>query len=359
MSNLALFTVFLFVGWSVLFIVHLVVYIPIARVFSLTLHHWPVMLGLLASTYFLASVGVRNLHHVTADWFYFIAASWLGIIFITFSLVAIYELVHIITGLDSRLILGGLLVLAVSLSSYALVTARQLTEHEYTIPIKGLTKSVRIAHLSDIHVGTVHQRKYLERVVQKTNALSPDIVLITGDLFDGSAPINEEILTPLNDLSVPTFFSNGNHEEYEGLKYVRETIKNLKLQLLENTKIEYDGIQIIGVNDRQSLPKGQNLGSLLDSIQPQSNIPTILMYHSPSDWEVARAHGVDLMLSGHTHNGQIYPFNLLVRLFFTHVNGIYEDDGQYLHVSPGTGTWGPPMRLGSTNQITLITLIPK
>lgn len=354
-----MFTLFILIVWGIMFVVHLVVYVPISRVFNITVPYWPAVLGLLASSYLLASIGVRNTQLVVMDWFYFAAASWLGIIFLTFSLLIIYELVHVTTGFDSRLVLSGLLVIAVILSVYALVMGRQLTIREYTIPLEGLTKPVRLVQLSDIHVGTVHQQKYLERVVQASNELKPDIILITGDLFDGSAPINEEILTPLNDLSAPAYFSTGNHEEYEGLEYVRTTVKDLNLQLLENTKVIYDGIQIIGVNDRQSLPKGETLGSILDSIEPQPNVPTILMYHTPANWEEARAHGVDLMLSGHTHNGQIYPFNLLVKIFFPYMNGLYEEDNQYLHVSPGTGTWGPPMRLGSTNQITLITLIPK
>jgi predicted MPP superfamily phosphohydrolase len=136
---------------------------------------------------------------------------------------------------------------------------------------------------------------------------------------------------------------------------VKETIKNLDLRLLDNEMVLENGVQIIGVNDRQSL-HGTNLASILDGLAIDTGVPALLMYHSPADWAVARKHGVDLMLSGHTHNGQIYPFNLLVRIFFKYVNGLYEEEGKHLHVSPGTGTWGPPMRLGSRNQVTLITL---
>jgi predicted MPP superfamily phosphohydrolase len=183
-------------------------------------------------------------------------------------------------------------------------------------------------------------------------------VLVTGDLFDGSAPIEEEILLPLNELNAPSYFSNGNHEEYEGLVKVRDTIANLDMQLLDNQVVTTGGLQIIGVNDRQSIPKSQTLGSILDGLELEKDVPTLLMYHSPTEWDDAKQRGIALMLSGHTHNGQVYPFNLLVRMAFKYVNGLYQDGEHYLHVSPGTGTWGPPMRLGSRNQITLLSLNP-
>ncbi len=359
MNNPLAFLAFISLAWGIMYAMHLVVYIPISRVFNVHLPHWPVALGLIAFSYFIASFAVRNIQHFLADWLYFAAATWLGVIFITFSLVALYEIIHLITGFDSRYLLGGLLILSLGLSIYALLMGRYLIVKEYTIPIANLTKPIRVAHLTDIHVGTVHQTKYLERVVSATNELKPDLVLITGDLFDGSAPIDEEILTPLNNLSAPSFFSNGNHEEYEGLELVRNTVQNLDLQLLENSFVTHSGLQIIGVNDRQSLPKDQTLDVILASLDLNPVLPSILMYHTPVEWEAARKHNIDLTLSGHTHNGQVYPFTLLVRMAFKYINGLYEEDGKYIHVSPGTGTWGPPMRLGSKNQITILNLEPK
>lgn len=352
------FVFFVTVIWSILFFVHSIVYIPVARVFDISFPQWYLVIGILSGTYFLASVAVRKFTSVIADWFYFVSASWLGVIFLMFSVMLVYEIVHVFTGYDSRLVLGSLLSLACIASIYALIQGRNLTTHEHVVPIRNLMKPMRVVHLSDIHVDTVHQIRFLERVVAETNALRPDMVLITGDLFDGSAPIEEHMLTPLNTFCAPCFFSNGNHEEYEGLERVRATLKNINLELLDNKMVLHEGIQIVGVNDRQSLPKGVKLGSVLKTMELEEDVPTLLMYHSPVQWHDARAGGVDLMLSGHTHNGQLYPFTLLVRLFFKYINGLYEEDGRHLHVSPGTGTWGPPMRLGSKNQITLLNLIP-
>jgi hypothetical protein len=353
------FALFILFGWSVLFFMHSLVYFTLAGAMNFSWSYWYLITVALAISYFLATVLVRKFEGLLANVFYFAAATWLGIIFIIFSVLLPYEILHILTGFTSVLLVQILLGLAVGLSIYAIFNGRRLVVKELTLPIDKLTKAVKAVHLTDIHIGTVHQIKFLEEVVTKTNNLKPDVVFITGDLFDGSVPIDENILAPLNKLEAPAFFSNGNHEEYEGLKYVRETLNSIRVELLENRMIVHEGIQVVGVNDRQSLKKGQTLGSILDTMSLRADLPTVLMYHTPVEWEDARAKGVDLMLSGHTHNGQIYPFTLLVRASFKYIKGLYKENGKYLHVSPGTGTWGPPMRLGSRNQITVLNLVPK
>jgi len=353
------FVLIIGVAWGVLFGMHWVVYVPLSRVFHFTIPYSFLVLSLLALSYFFASMVVRGTESVFGTVVYYIASVWLGIVFLLFSVLLVYEVVHLGTGYDSRLVLTGLVVVTLGVSVYALVAGRQLVVKEYIVPLEHLSTPLRIVHLSDIHVGTVHGPKYLQEVVQKTNKLNPDLVLITGDLFDGSAPIQPEMLSVLDTLNAPSYFSNGNHEQYEGLDNVHKTLEGLTLQLLENELIEEKGVQIVGVNDRQSLPRGTSLSDILGTLDVDTSKPTILMYHSPSDWQSAQDAGIDLMLSGHTHNGQIYPFNLLVRIAFRYLNGLYEEGGKYLHVSPGTGTWGPPMRLGSRNQITLLKLVPK
>jgi predicted MPP superfamily phosphohydrolase len=353
------FAIFVLIGWSVLFSMYTLVYLTLTEAFGFYWSYWQLIVGALALSYFAASLIVRKFEGVIANVFYFGAATWLGIIFIIFSVLLPYQLVHSLTGFTSNLLAGVLFGLSVGLSVYAIFNGRRLIIKEYTLPIEKLAKPIKAVHLTDIHIGTVHQIKFLEEVVSKTNNLKPDVVYITGDLFDGSVPIDENILAPLNTLLAPAFFSNGNHEEYEGLKYVRETLSTIRVELLENRMVVHEGIQVVGVNDRQSLKKEETLGGILDTMSLDPALPTVLMYHTPVEWNDAQAKGVDLMLSGHTHNGQIYPFTLMVRLSFKHIMGLYEEGGKYLHVSPGTGTWGPPMRLGSRNQITVLNLVPK
>ncbi|MCB9812760.1 metallophosphoesterase [Candidatus Nomurabacteria bacterium] len=357
MTSIFSFIIFISIVWTVMFLMHVIAWVPLSRVFSLSLPYWPVWLGLLASSYLLASAAVRTIGGLWADYLYFAAATWLGVVFLLFSTMLVYQLQYMVTGFESRGVVIGLVVLVAGASVHALFAGHALTTKEYTVAVEHLEQPVRIVHLADIHVGTVHQSEYLRRVVEATNAAKSDLVLITGDLFDGSAPIDTSILSPLNDLEAPSYFSNGNHEEYEGLKLVSDTVGPLDLTLLANEKIDWQGIQLVGVNDRQSL-RNTSLAEVLDSLELVPGAPTILMYHSPSDWAVARERGVGLMLSGHTHNGQIWPFTLLVKLAFPYINGLYAEEGKSLHVTPGTGTWGPPMRLGSHNQVTVLHLVP-
>lgn len=336
---------------------HLFIYLAIVRVYGVNVSYALLWLLGLSFSFILANILGRSFNGRVVDVFYFISASWLGVVFILFSSVVLYEAISLFIPGESVMLFSILFWGGVVSSLYALINGRRLVVKKLSVPIENLKETVRIVHLSDVHIGTVHQIKFLKEVVQKTNELNPDIVLMTGDLFDGSEPIHEEMLRPLDWLNAPTYFSTGNHEEYEGLQNVYKTIQNLKMKLL-NSKVVYEkNIQIVGVNDRQSISRDVTLDSILERLNIDKERPTVLMYHSPVEWKAARKHGINLMLSGHTHNGQIYPFNLLVRLRFKYVNGLYTENGKHLHVSPGTGTWGPPMRLGSRNQITVIDLI--
>lgn len=352
------FLIVLPVIFSALFLVHLFVYLTMQRVFGVSFLHEYWVLAFAASVYLFASASARRWQGVISDTFYFVAATWIGTLWLLFCATVLYGVVSLFFSYEVPLLYIGLLGSGLLLAVYALINGSRLIVREYTLPLKGITGSLRVAHLTDIHVGTVNQKEYLKRVVTTTNMTKPDVVLITGDLFDGSVAIDESILSPLNDLVAPTYFSTGNHEGYEGLDHVRETMGRLDVMLLENASALFRDIRIVGVHDRQSLPRSTTLDLILSTLQVDGEIPTILMYHTPVEWEAARSRGVGLMLSGHTHNGQIFPFTLLVRLFFRYVKGLYKKDGMYLHVSPGTGTWGPPMRLGSTNQVTVITLVP-
>jgi predicted MPP superfamily phosphohydrolase len=307
-------------------------------------------------TFFNALPRIRD--NAVTSLLYIFGSTWLGAIFLVLCATLVYQVFSFFIGADSLSLYIALHSVAMLAAFYAIFNADRLEVVELSIPFPGISNPLRVAHLSDIHIGTVHRKDFLSQVVSLTNKLRPDLVLITGDLFDGSAPVYPHMLTPLDDLQAPAYFSYGNHEEYEGLPLVKETIKGLRLELLDNRFVDWNGIEIIGVNDVQSLRDGETLDSVLRSLPLNIAQPKILMYHTPVDWEVARQHGVTLMLSGHTHNGQVFPFTLLVRVAFKYVKGLFSQDGKYLHVTPGTGTWGPPMRLGSRNQVTIIELHP-
>lgn len=344
---------------AVLWLLQTVIYLVTANAYGYAFPHWPWLFLGVSVLFIFANALARMSTNFFVNLFYVGASIWLGVTFLFFSAAFFYQVFRLAGGIKSTELLTACLGIAGIAAVYSLFNARHLTVKEFTVPIKNLEKPLRLVHLSDVHIGTVHQTKFLKRVVALTNEQKPDLILMTGDLFDGSTPIDESILSPINDFEAPIFFSNGNHEEYEGLQKVAETVSHLDMPLLANRVTTWNGIQIIGVDDQGSHPEGVSLKTILNDMPIQSDKPSILMYHTPVEWDVARHFNIDLMLSGHTHNGQIFPFTLLVRLSFKYVKGLFEEGGKYLHVTPGTGTWGPPMRLGSQNQVTLLHLEPK
>jgi len=178
--------------------------------------------------------------------------------------------------------------------------------------------------------------------------------MITGDLVDGSSALNAKSFSALKNLKPKTFFSTGNHEEYVDKEKAIGFLKKANITVLMNQMQNYKGTSIIGIDDPGN---GMRRDKSIDDFKINSSGPVILMYHRPDSFDDAAKKGVDLQLSGHTHDGQIFPFNLITKIFYPRIKGLYELNNSYLYVSPGTGTWGPPMRLGSRSEITYIRLL--
>lgn len=216
----------------------------------------------------------------------------------------------------------------------------------------------RIVQWSDVHIGPTIQRSFVESLVRRTNALNPDAIVITGDLIDGRLDDLRDAIAPLADLRARdgVFVVTGNHEYYwRAGEWVKEFAR-LGMIFLENEhRVVRDGLVIAGVTD----PAGRdahksNLTAALAGA-PRDAF-RVLLAHRPQVADAASRHGVDLQLSGHTHGGQFFPFNLLIRWFQPVVAGLHQIGKTMLYVSRGTGYWGPPSRLGVGGEITLITL---
>ncbi len=277
---------------------------------------------------------------------YVLASYWMGAGILLLACLLAFEVINIILKIQKPY--GGIAVLAIAsiASIYAMINARIL--HITTVDIPA-TVNMNIAQLSDIHLGSVGG-KFLSRVVEKTNSLNPDVVVITGDLVDSHPRLDSAALARLNDLAAPVFFVLGNHERYAGLANVMSLLETTKVRTLRNESVTLDGLQIIGIDDEN------DVADRLKNIQIDPAKFAVLLYHRPEGLEAASKAGIDLMLSGHTHNGQIFPFNFFVRRSFPYTKGLFRKPGSLLYVSPGTGTWGPAMRLGSKNRITLLKL---
>jgi len=284
-----------------------------------------------------------------------IALTWLGVCFLAFTVVVCWEIAHLVLPLTPRL-WGGLLCLIVAvLALYAMYNAQRLTTADVDIEVPPTAPQsvvgLRLAQVSDVHIGS-RQPGFLRRVVASVNEAQPDQVLITGDLIDFRG-ITESELACLGTFNAPATFIIGNHERYVDLEAICQRLRNLGITVLRNESIVAGDLQIIGIDDadaRDQVPKH------LSNLQPLADRYRILLYHRPDGAEAADAWGAQLMLCGHTHNGQILPFNLLVRRIFPRILGRYQIGQMILYVSPGTGTWGPVLRLGSRCEISMICL---
>jgi predicted MPP superfamily phosphohydrolase len=257
--------------------------------------------------------------------------------------------------------LAILVVLIGFIRSYQIKTSK----HNFAIP--GLQKSLKIAHWTDIHLGHFRGRKFLQQLVDKTIRQSPDLVVITGDLYDGKIQLSTDVLTPLKQLNVPIYFVHGNHDVYSGLKEVFEVVNKSGVKILQNERIVFEGLQIIGLNHMRAddstggmhASGGPNtIQDVLNKIEIDREQPGLLLHHSPDGIEYAQDHGIDLYLSGHTHGGQQFPVTLINELLFRFNRGLHDYKGTKILVSEGVGTFGPPVRVGTKSELLLIELVP-
>jgi predicted MPP superfamily phosphohydrolase len=268
------------------------------------------------------------------------AALWMGIGLLVFSYLLVYELLKMFFRPRRRVTGVVILALTAVTSIYAMINARVIRVS--TVNIKAPV-SIKMVQLSDIHLRST-DINLLRRVVERTNELEADVVVMTGDIFDSGQKQEEEVISILNKLGTPVFFVMGNHERYGGIEKVTELLAKTKVKILRNEAVVFKGIEIIGIDDTGS---EEELAEKLSKLKINKSGYSVLLHHRPIGIEAVSNAGVDLMVCGHTHNGQIFPFNYIVGLSYEHIKGLYNYGDFHLYVSTGTGTWGPRMRLGS------------
>lgn len=244
-------------------------------------------------------------------------------------------------------------VLWLLIGSYAVWKAHDIKDTQLEIRSDKIKKPYKLMHLSDLHAGS-RRSAFIEKVVNQAQRTQPDMVLITGDLLDSSA-VDTKYLEPLSKFTCPVYLCLGNHERYVDLQNAIDAIKANNVQILRDESTIVGELEIIGIDDAENPTQVE---TVLPTIVRNTTLFQILMYHKPQGFEFAAANNTDLMLSGHTHAGQVWPFRVLVKRQFPLIKGEYRQQASTLYVSQGTGTWGPIMRLGTECEMTLVTLLP-
>jgi predicted MPP superfamily phosphohydrolase len=264
---------------------------------------------------------------------------------------------------------GGIaaLVIAFFVTAFGAVQANYFDVNETTIPLRNLNKEITVMLISDVHIGHHHGRARLEEIVERTNQRKPDIVCITGDLIDTEVALQPGVLDPLSRFAMPVYYVGGNHEKYLGADRVFEAIARQGVRILHNEVIETHGIQLVGIPymkadnetfDMHPSDDPRTVQSVLGELTLRKDMPSVLLQHAPVGLAYAAAAGVDLMLSGHTHGGQVFPATLVAALAYPVSRGLAMQDKMTVFVSRGAGTFIARVRLGSSGEINLLQLTP-
>lgn len=270
-----------------------------------------------------------------------------------------YEKTKQIVFVFSVLLVGGIM-------TYGYFNAKnvKIQKLEYNIAKNcGELKELKIAMISDLHLGTIISNSRLEDIVNKTNSLNPDIVLLAGDIVDED--LGPVIRNNLGEMlknfksKYGTYGITGNHEYIGGVEEACTYLNAHNITMLRDTAIKIDNaFYLIGREDKEistfAGKKRKSLNELVKEID--KSCPLILMNHQPFDLDETVKSEIDIQFSGHTHNGQMFPLNFITKLIFELSSGYLRKGQTHFYVSTGAGTWGPPIRIGNSPEIVDVTL---
>jgi predicted MPP superfamily phosphohydrolase len=310
----------------------------------------------------LERINISGIAHVLE----YFGANWVGIFFLLF---VSFLAADIITGFGFLLpaltikIRTAALIVAAVLATIAYVQAWRIpvvTEYEVAMP--GLPKSADgtvLVVASDLHFGAMIGHRWAKLRAAQFESLKPDILLLVGDIFEGDQKTHAGWLPVLQRFHAPLgiYAVTGNHEFYAGSEAIIDLFRSAGFQVLRDEHVEaLPGLTIVGVDDPAFRHRGEHPEAVQRAFANRPAGATIFLSHTPVQPERAAELGAGLMFSGHTHDGQIWPFRYLVRIAFRLVAGRYDVNGMTAIVGRGTGTWGPRMRLWKRSEILRVTL---
>ncbi|MFA5258218.1 MAG: metallophosphoesterase [Opitutales bacterium] len=263
--------------------------------------------------------------------------------------------------LDMRLTAQVCFGLALIVCVGGIVNASYLRTVRATVYIPNLPEQWQgkeVALVSDIHVGSIRGRAFVARIVTRLNKLQPYAVFIPGDMFDGPESDPDRVMQPWTQLQAPAgvYVVSGNHDEFHNRDVLLAAMNRVGLRVLHNEKVCVEGLQILGVLDGDTRNR-QRYADILRGMNLSPSMPSILLAHQPDKLDIPERAGVSLQLSGHTHGGQFWPWNLIVsRMYGPFAYGLGRKSNMQVFTSNGAGTWGPPMRVGTRSEIVILTL---
>jgi predicted MPP superfamily phosphohydrolase len=324
---------------------------------------WQWVPAAFAFSFVAATLAGRNHSGLLLRSVYFLSAAWLGFLnYAVFAALACWTL-------DGFAALGSVPIsrafiavpcfgLGLLTAAWGLVQASWIRVNHVRVALPHLPavwKERTVALISDVHLGHVSGPLLVRRIISHLRRLNPDLVLVSGDMFDGTTAGLDRLVAPWSSYAPPLgiYFVTGNHDEFaDRRQYLRVLAKN-GVRSLNNEGVTVDGLQLLGIHDGEASDP-ESFRETLRRMKIDRNAPSVLLAHKPENLRIAADEGVSLQLSGHTHRGQFWPWTLVVaRIYRQFAYGLHRLDGLQVYTSSGVGTWGPPLRVGTKSEIVL------
>jgi uncharacterized protein len=366
--------IFISIVQSILFLAHWFVFWSWGRFFGAPMRATGIKLAFLLLSVSFIGASLRGWYSFR-PWvrvWYVLAAVWLGFASFfmwaactTWIVFGVAKLIGLRWSLQATA--NVLLAAAVLIATYGLLNAARPRVTRISVALPNLPQQWRgrtAALVSDLHLGHVRNYRFLRRVVGKLASLRPDIVFIAGDLYDGTAANFDRLAEPWKELTAQAqgatapfgvYYIAGNHEEFYSHAEYLPPLLPTGIHVLNNEKVEIDGLQLIGVHYRDAHDT-DHYRALLRGLRLDRGRASILLLHAPVQLPVSEEEGISLQLSGHTHGGQFLPWTWIAQRVWRRFNhGLQSLGKMQVYTTYGTGTWGPPFRVGTRPEIVLIT----
>ncbi len=358
------FGYYLLIAQAILTFLHFLVYTLLINYFPPLREHSSGLLVfflILSFAFVFFSLVGFNLDTPILRWGYIASAISLvwGFYFLFISAGAL--LLYLIIGWDLTTIGLWVVGISVGLIIYGLINARRtkFTSLQIRLPeIPEFWKNKTAVVASDLHFGQILRRASAKKIVEKINGQNPDIVFIPGDFFDGPKTNFQALADEFKNIQAPlgSYFCSGNHEAIAGYQHCEEVLVKAGIKILEDQKVEIKGLQLIGLAycEETDVSVGQRLANIKIDVKK----PSILLKHIPSHLRPVAEAGINFQISGHTHLGQVWPFQYITsKLFKGYDYGYKKFQDLQIFTSSGSGTWGPPIRIFTKAELLKITFV--